>query len=95
MTATPVGQRIAVYRRRRGLSQADLAGVLNGLGRLEEAEAELRAVLEIRRRVLGDEHPATLTSRNNLAGVLNGLGRLEEAEAEHRAVLEIHRPGVG
>jgi len=68
--------------------------VLNGLGRLEEAEAELRAVLEIR-RVLGDEHPATLTSRNNLAGVLNGLGRLEEAEAEHRAVLEIHRPGVG
>jgi low affinity Fe/Cu permease len=65
------------------------------LGRLEEAEAEHRAVLEIRRRVLGEEHPDTLTSRNNLASVLNGLGRQEEAEAEHQTVLEIHRPGVG
>jgi Flp pilus assembly protein TadD len=52
------------------------------LGRLEEAEAENRAVLEIRTRVLGAEHPATLTVRNNLALVLRGLGQLEEAEAE-------------
>jgi len=58
------------------------------LGRLGEAEAELRAVLEARCRVLGEEHPSTLTSRNNLALVLGDLGRLEEAEAEHRAVLE-------
>jgi Flp pilus assembly protein TadD len=76
-------------------SRNNLATVLRDLGRLEEAEVEHRAVLEIRRRVLGEEHPDTLTSRNNLASVLNGLGRLEEAEAEHQTVLEIHRPGVG
>ena len=65
------------------------------LGRLEEAEAEHRAVLEIRRRVSGEEHPDTLDSRNNLALVLGDLGRLEEAEAEHRAVLEIRRRVLG
>ena len=39
----------------------------------------------------GEEHPDTLTSRDNLAHVLNRLGRLEEAEVEHRAVLQIRR----
>ena len=63
-------------------SRSNLAAVLRGLGRLEEAEAESRAVLEISTRVLGGEHPSTLTSRNNLALALSGLGRLEEAEAE-------------
>ena len=46
----------------------------------------------VRWRMLGEEHPDTLTSRNNLAHVLYGLGRLEEAEAEHRAEFEIHQP---
>ncbi|WP_248003680.1 tetratricopeptide repeat protein [Streptomyces mirabilis] len=36
---------------------------------MEEAEAEHRAVLDIRTRVLGPEHPDTLTSRNDLADV--------------------------
>jgi len=76
-------------------SRNNLANVLGDLGRLEEAEAEHRAVLEIRRWVLGEEHPDTLTSRNNLATVLRDLGRLEEAEVEHRAVLEIRRRVLG
>jgi conjugative relaxase-like TrwC/TraI family protein len=58
-------------------SQDHLAIVLRGLGRLEEAETEHRAVLEARRRVLGADHPDTLASRNNLAGVLGALGRQE------------------
>jgi hypothetical protein len=37
---------------------------------LEEAEAEHRTDLDTRIRVLGPEHPATLTSRNNLASVM-------------------------
>ncbi|MFF3445440.1 tetratricopeptide repeat protein, partial [Streptosporangium sp. NPDC002721] len=53
---------------------------VQALGRLEEAEAEHRAVLEISRRVLGEEHPHTLFSRGNLAGVLRDLGRLEESQ---------------
>jgi tetratricopeptide (TPR) repeat protein len=48
-------------------------------------------VLQIQQRVLGEEHLATLASRNNLASVLRGLGRWEEAETEHRAELEIRR----
>ncbi|WP_281361694.1 tetratricopeptide repeat protein [Acrocarpospora pleiomorpha] len=48
------------------------------MGRLDEAETEHRAVLELRRRVLGEEHPDTLASRNNLAIVLSNLGGLEE-----------------
>ena len=76
-------------------SRNKLASVLGGLGRLEEAEAENRAVLEIRTRVLGAEHPDTLTSRSNLAFVLRELGRLEEAEAENRAVLEIRTRVLG
>jgi len=55
-------------------SRGNLACVLAGLGRLEEAEAEHRAVLRIRSSLLGAEHPATLTSRNNLASVLADLG---------------------
>ncbi|MET8335107.1 tetratricopeptide repeat protein [Streptosporangium canum] len=62
-------------------SRGNLAGVLRGLGRLEEAEVEHWAVLGICRRVLGEEHPSTLTSRNNLAATLRDLGRLEEAQA--------------
>jgi hypothetical protein len=63
-------------------SQSNLALVLGDLGRLEEAEAEHRAVLEIRARVLGAEYPDTLTSRSHLAAVLGNLGQLEQAEAE-------------
>ncbi|WP_326825844.1 tetratricopeptide repeat protein [Streptosporangium sp. NBC_01756] len=73
----------------------NLALVLQGLGRLQEAEAEHRAVLGIRRRVLGEEHPDTLAGRNNLASALQELGRLQEAEAEHRAVLGIRRRVLG
>jgi tetratricopeptide (TPR) repeat protein len=70
-------------------SRDNLADALRGLGRLEEAEAEHRAVLSIRTRTLGEEHPSTLTTRANLARVLRARGRLREAEAEHRAV-----PGI-
>jgi hypothetical protein len=61
-------------------SRGNLASVLADLGRLEEAEAENRVVLEIMTRVLGAEHPDTLNSRGNLASVLADLKRLEKTE---------------
>jgi tetratricopeptide (TPR) repeat protein len=70
------------------ISRSNLASVLCDLGRLQEAEAEYRAVLEAQVRVLGAEHPSTLDSRSDLASVLGDLGRFQEAEAECRAVLE-------
>jgi hypothetical protein len=47
---------------------------------LEEAEADNRAVLKVRERVLGSQHPDTLSTRSNLATVLYDLGRPEDAE---------------
>ncbi|MFJ2030537.1 tetratricopeptide repeat protein [Streptosporangium sp. NPDC087985] len=64
-------------------------------GRYHLAESGYRTTLTLRRQELGEEHPSTLTSRNNLALVLGELGRLEEAEAEHRAVLEVCRRVLG
>ena len=58
-------------------SRSNLAHVLYEQERLEEAEAEHRAVLEIRTRVLGPDHPDTLNSRSNLAHVLHGQERFK------------------
>jgi tetratricopeptide (TPR) repeat protein len=46
-----------------------------------------RQTLARQEKVLGPEHPGTLTSMNNLALVLNGQGKYEEAEAMHRQTL--------
>ncbi|MFI6800981.1 tetratricopeptide repeat protein [Streptosporangium canum] len=51
--------------------------------------------LTIYRAVLGEEHPNTLTSRNNLASALRDLRQLAEAAAEYRAVLEVQRRVLG
>jgi tetratricopeptide (TPR) repeat protein len=92
-------QRLARNEIRGGQSPSIPASLLAKLRSLrqtvEEVEAEHRGVLEDRRRVLGEEHPDTVASRNNLANALGDLGRLEEAEVEHRAVLEIRRRVLG
>jgi tetratricopeptide (TPR) repeat protein len=76
-------------------TRGNLALALRGAGRLDEAEAEHRAVVEAMTRVLGADYPATLAGRGNLAGVLRAAGRLAEAEAEHRAVLKIMKRVLG
>jgi tetratricopeptide (TPR) repeat protein len=57
----------------------DLAMALSELGRHEEALVMNEQVLELRKRILGAEHPATLTSMVNLASTLRDLGRNQEA----------------
>lgn len=49
-------------------------------GRWKEAELEVQ-VIETRKRVLGQEHPDTLSSMNNLAFTWKGQGRDKEAQA--------------
>ena len=73
----------------------NLAVVLQGRGKLEEAEPLYRQVLEARRRFLGPEHPQTLIATHNLAWVLQGRGKLEEAEPLCRQVLEARRRVLG
>jgi tetratricopeptide (TPR) repeat protein len=69
-------------------SRNNFGYVLYEQGRLDEAETQLRAVLEARTRALGADNPSTLASRYYHALVLQGQGRLDEADTEHRAVLE-------
>ena len=43
------------------------------MGKNEEAEPYSREALEDRRRVLGDDHPRTLSSINNIGNVASAL----------------------
>jgi tetratricopeptide (TPR) repeat protein len=69
----------------------NLALALDGQGKFEDAERELRGVLEIKTRRLGADHPAVAMSQNNLALVLGKQERWDEAEAMHRAALELRQ----
>jgi eukaryotic-like serine/threonine-protein kinase len=64
------------------------AMALGELGRLREAQAEHRAVLNARVRLFGADDSQSLASRNNVACSLHLLGLLQAAETEFRATLE-------
>jgi hypothetical protein len=51
-------------------------------GRWREAKDLFVQAMETRKRVLGEEHPSTLTSIANLASTYGNQGRWKEAE-EH------------
>ncbi len=74
---------------------SNLAEVFREQGRLDEAERLQRETLEIRRRVLGDQHPDTFSSLTNLAQVLDQLGHPDESEPLMRQVLAGRRRVVG
>jgi Flp pilus assembly protein TadD len=57
--------------------------VLRQQGKYEEAEQMQRQTLDLKGKVLGEEHPSTLASMNNLAIVLRQQGKYEEAEQIH------------
>ena len=58
-------------------------------------EQERRAVLAVRERVFGAEHPETLSMRNSVASALSLQGKHAEAEKEHHAVLAIQERVLG
>ena len=70
-------------------SKNNLATVLQGQGKWQEAEEMYRDVLEVRCQVLGKSHAETLSTKHNLATVLQGQGKWQEAEKMHREVLEV------
>ena len=59
------------------------------LGKYLVAEKLYRQTLELKEKVLGREHPDTLSSMNNLAMVLEKQGNYIEAEEIHRQKLEL------
>ena len=64
-------------------------------GKYEEAEQMYQQALELREKVLGQEHPLTLASINNLALVLDRQGKYAEAEGMHRQVLQLREKVLG
>ena len=52
-------------------------------------------VLDRRRRVLGEDHPATLTSADNLAADLRALGQVRAARDLHQDTLDRRRRVLG
>src|SRR5262249_40231447 len=55
------------------------------------ARSMVEKVLEVRRRILGEEHPHTLTSMNNLAETLRAQGDLAGVRGLQEKVLEASR----
>ncbi len=81
-------QQIAVQANREGVQ-------LNAKGRYAEAQTLLQKALEIRRRVLGEDHPATATSLNNVAYNFADQGKAAEAQTLLQKALEIRRRVLG
>ncbi len=69
--------------------------VYSDLGLYSRAQPLLERSVEIRRRVLGPEHPDTLKSMNDLATDLDGSGHYAEAEKLEREALDISRHVLG
>jgi CHAT domain-containing protein/tetratricopeptide (TPR) repeat protein len=64
---------------------------LNAQGKYAAAQPLLEKALEIRRRLLTDDHPLTAESYNNLAGNLNDQGKYVAAQPLFEKALEISR----
>ncbi len=66
-----------------------------GLGLYDQALPLLDKALAERRRLLGEDDPATLTTRSNKAWLLRLMGRNEESETLYRDVLERRQRTLG
>jgi tetratricopeptide (TPR) repeat protein len=64
-------------------------------GRWSETERAFIQVMETLKRVLGPEHPSTLTSMNNLASTYWNIGRWDKAEELEVQVIEIRKRVLG
>jgi serine/threonine protein kinase/tetratricopeptide (TPR) repeat protein len=79
----------------RATLMATMGKVYNSLGLFDKAEGLLRDALEIRRRVLGHEHPEVAATMHSLAGVLLAKGDYAGAEALFREALSMRRKLLG
>ncbi len=80
----------------------ELASVLHVLalclydqGQYADAEPVYRKALELRQKVLGPEHPDTLSGLNNLAVCLEKKGKRADAEPLYRQALELRQKVLG
>ena len=64
-------------------------------GRYNVACLRYKEAFEVRMKLLGSEHPGTLTSLGNLASVLSSQGKYEEAERIYRQTLGLTKKVLG
>jgi hypothetical protein len=69
--------------------------VLSDLGNLQESQELLQRVVNISGRVLGEEHPETLTAQSNLVLTLRNQSKFAEAEALSLKIIEVRRRRFG
>jgi tetratricopeptide (TPR) repeat protein len=72
-----------------------LAGLYNAQKRYAEAKPLYLQALELRKRLLGTEHPDVALSLNNLAYLYYSQGRYTEAEPLYLQALEIAERQLG
>ncbi|KAJ7292146.1 hypothetical protein C8J57DRAFT_1458652 [Mycena rebaudengoi] len=68
---------------------------LEVVGCWKDAEVLEVVVMEVSKRVLGEEHPDTLTSMANLASTYQNQGRWKDAEALNMIVMEMKKRVLG
>ena len=69
--------------------------VIMEIGDWKHAEQLEVQVLEMRKKVLGSEHPDTLMSMSNLSGIYANQGKLNEAKQLQDQVLDMRRKVLG
>jgi tetratricopeptide (TPR) repeat protein len=77
------------------LSLNNLAGLYDSQGRYTEAEPLYLEALDLRKRLLGDNHPDVALSLNNLAGLYDSQGRYTEAEPLYLEALDLRKRLLG
>ena len=68
---------------------------MTDIGRLQEEYTIKKYILKERRRILGEEHPSTISAMNNLASTLGDLGQWEEESNIKKEVVEQRRRILG
>ncbi|WP_424096718.1 tetratricopeptide repeat protein [Moorena producens] len=74
---------------------AQQAGEFYQQGKYSEAIPLAEKALEIRKQVLGEEHPYVAQSLNTLAALYESQGRYQEAETLYQQVLQLNKPLQG
>ena len=77
------------------LTLNNLAYLYNLQGRYDQAEPLYLQALELRKRLLGEEHPNVAASLNNLAELYRTQGRYAEAEPLYLQALELSKRLLG
>jgi tetratricopeptide (TPR) repeat protein len=89
------GQLLAANVISRAFLAYKVSRYLQNRGIYNSAKTLAEKAVQLGRKVLGPEHPDTLSSMNYLGSVLDNQGKYDEAERMHRLVLDIRQKVLG